>query len=558
MSIWSFIDRWAGAKATEPDHLRWRGRFIASLSLLGAAASIVTGIALLFTGALVDAAITPVGAAFCLGLLWTWRKWKRAAIPANAFAAFCTVLYFAAFVVHRELSAVAWLAITPMLALFLGGRKLGVIWAVIEALLIGAAVVISNVYPQASIADEMNTSAALLRMSSLMLVVFTVAVVFDLSGQSVLDRLIEASNAKSRFLANVSHELRTPLNGVLGMAELMAQNELSPAQRERLATILETGQHLRLLIDDVLDTTQLDRGELQIHEGPTSPHEVAATVLKQLQTLADNKTLSLSLETPGESLVMRTDGLRLMQIVSNLVGNAIKFTERGGVVVVVQTAREANNVRLVLEVRDTGPGIPSGEQEAIFKPFTRLKRDATVAGTGLGLSIVKTIGELLGGKISVRSEAGQGATFRFELVRPIEVLVKAVELPPVVALHGPRVLLVDDNNVNLKVARGLLEKLGCQVTSAADGAQAVERFQSGQFDLVLMDLHMPVLDGFESAQKIRALDAAVKIIALSATTVREELDRVTLSGMNGYLSKPVRLEQLRDALPTLVPARRSA
>lgn len=559
MPIWAYIDRLGGAEANDPEHARWRGRFITTLMLLGIVASIAMGIGFAAAREWLQLAVAPVGVLLCGSLLVAWRTWKREGIIANAFAIFATLLYFAGFVVHRELSMVAWLAVLPMLVLFLGGRRLGLIWLGIELVVISSAVVVSLYVPAPpNLATELNLPAALFRLMGLMAVLFVVTLVFDVSATSVLNRMLEATQAKSRFLANVSHELRTPLNGVLGMADLMSQNELSAAQRERLAVVLQSAQTLRLLIDDVLDLTQLDRGQLQINEGAVSPIEVVKTVQRQLQTLADAKGLVLSVEALGEPVTLRTDALRLMQIVSNLVANALKFTVKGGVTVVVQTALEGPDVRLVIEVRDTGPGIDPKEISSLFKPFSRLTKDAGVPGTGLGLSIVKTIGELLGGETTLRSEVGVGSTFRFEVVRPRAIVTAETPLTPVVPIMGPRVLLVDDNAVNLKVARGLLERLGCQVLTAGDGAAAIELFKRGNIDLVLMDLHMPVMDGFESAKQIRALDAEVKIIALSATTVREELDGVSASGMNGYLSKPVRLEQLREVLPALVSARRAS
>ncbi len=549
MAVWVQVDRLAAARPDEVDAQRWRGRFITTLNVVGGSAALIMGFAFLASGEWLDAIVAPLGAVFCLGLQWTWRRTHSAPLVANAFGTFASLLYFAGFVVHRELSMVAWLAVMPLLVLFLGGRRLGVAWLGIESALILIAVMVTGRLPAPKLAAELSLQPALLRMIALMVVVFAVGLIFDLSANSVLTRLREANEAKSRFLANVSHELRTPLNGVLGMAELMSQNDLSQAQRERLAIVLQSGQLLRLLIDDVLDATKLEKGQLEITEGPVVPGEVVATVLKQLQSLADAKGLALALEQHGAGEALHTDALRLMQVVSNLVGNALKFTSQGGVTVVVNTTRLGDDVRLVLEVRDTGPGVSPDELSTLFTPFTRLKRDARVPGTGLGLSIVKTIGELLGGTVTVRSEVGVGSTFRFELTRPRAVITAEAQVLQRAALNPARVLLVDDNAVNLKVARGLLEKLGCVVTTAADGAQAVERFACGAFDLVLMDLHMPVMDGFESAKLIRARNTTVRILALSATTVREELDAVTTCGMDGYLSKPVRIDQLREALP---------
>jgi signal transduction histidine kinase/CheY-like chemotaxis protein len=543
--VWERIDRLAGARRGESDAQLWRGRFITTLTIIGALASLVLGAAHALAGDFLNGGVSAGGVVFCVGLQFVWRKQRSATLIANAFGMFASALYFAGFVVHRERSMVAWLAVMPLLVLFLGGRKLGLIWLAIESVLIGLTMWITAALPRPPNATEFDPAL----LPALMVVIFTVGLVFDLSAHSVLTQLRDANEAKTRFLANVSHELRTPLNGVVGMAELMSHNELSPAQRERLGVVLQSAQLLRLLIDDVLDATQLERGKLEITEGPVLAGEVVKTVFMQLQSLADAKRLSLALELHGTDDALRTDALRLMQVVSNLVGNALKYTQQGGVTVVVRTSREGEDVRAVIEVRDTGAGISPDELKMIFTPFTRLKRDALVPGTGLGLSIVKAIGDLLGGTVSVRSELGVGSSFCFELVRPRAELVKPAPAADVVSLRVARVLLVDDNAVNLRVAKGLLEKLGCTVTTAKDGADALVKFAPGAFELVLMDLHMPVMDGFASAKEIRVRDAAVCIFALTASTVREELDAVEHAGMNGYLSKPVRLDQLRDAIP---------
>ncbi|MFO0597199.1 MAG: ATP-binding protein [Myxococcaceae bacterium] len=551
--IWASIDSLAGAEPNMPDHSRWRGRYITIVTGLGIAASLAIALAYVVIGSVPDAISAVIGAGFCGGLLAVWRKWKRAALIANIFGALITVVYFAGFAVRRELAMVAWLAVAPTLVLFMGGRRSAVAWLLIElGLMFAAATMGIPNHP------EQTASTAVMRLVALMVVLFGLSLLFDLAADSALERLRVATEIKTRFLANVSHELRTPLNGVIGMAELMAQHELSGSQRERLDTILQTGQQLRLLIDDVLDLTQLERAALRVTEAPVMARDVAAAAIKQLQSSADVKRLSVALEAPGERLALRTDALRLMQVISNLVSNAIKFTQRGGVTVVVQTTPHgAEQVKLVIEVRDTGPGLSSDELKQLFKPFSRLARDANVKGTGLGLSIVKLLVELLGGTVSASSTVGVGSTFRVELVRPRAAM--SLELPAVVpATQALHVLLVDDNAINLKVARGLLEKLGCGVTTASDGRQAVELFRPGVFDLVLMDLHMPVMDGFAAARAIRAKDAVVKMLALSATTVREEIDGIEAAGMNGFLAKPVRLEQLRAVLPAASEQRQTA
>jgi two-component system, sensor histidine kinase len=542
--VWVLLDRLGGLSANADDAERWRGRFITALTSLGSFGSMAIGIAYLASGALKEAVTGPLGVLFCVGLQALWRKTQSTALIAHVFGAFSSVIYFAGFLVHHDVSMLAWLAVVPLMVLFMGGRTLGAWWMALDATLMLGGMVYLKV-SSGALASADGGPAAFARIAALMVMVFAVGLVFELSATSVLQRLKEATQARARFLANVSHELRTPLNGVLGMAELIAQGELSPDQRERLAVVLQSGNVLRMLIDDVLDATQLDHGTLRIADGPVVPLNVAQTVVQQLTTLAASKGLSLTLHRGGNEPLL-TDGLRLMQVMSNLVSNALKYTQTGGVTLQVDSTRRDHQTQLTVVVTDTGPGLTKDQLASLFKPFVRLERDAGVQGTGLGLSIVKTIAELLGGQISATSEPGVGSSFCFTLVRPrAEVaLILSAPSPRLAA----RVLLVDDNSVNLKVAKGLLEKLGSVVTTAGNGEEAVAQFKAGGFELVLMDLHMPVMDGFEAAQRIRSLDDKVTIVALSATNVKEELEAIGEHGIDAAMSKPVQLEQLRDML----------
>jgi signal transduction histidine kinase len=543
--IWSFIDRLASVDPDEGEGQRWRGRFITVLNSLGSAASVVMGMVFAIQRNWLDLISAPMGLVFCMGLQWAWRKTRSAATIANAFGIFATTLYFAGFVVHRQLSMVAWLAVMPLLVLFLGGRRLGVIWLVIESAVVFAAASVLSVLPPPSTPVSAGADAAMTSMAALMVIVFAVGLIFDFSANSVLDQLREANAAKSRFLANVSHELRTPMNGILGMAEVIAQHELSKEQSERLVTVIQSSQHLRVLIDDMLHATQLDGEKLELNVGPVVPSEVAATTLKQFAPLAEAKRLKLSLDITGRQEPLLTDASRLMQVLSNLVGNAVKFTREGQIQVSVVTHDEGDTMQLSVRVRDTGPGLSSAEIETLFRPFARLRRDAQVQGAGLGLAIAKRVAEGLGGRITVKSTLGVGSVFAFEMTAPKADIAQPEPAP---AWSGVRVLVVDDNPINVRVATALLEKLGCQVVGASDGAQGVKRFSESKFALVLMDLHMPVMDGFEAARRIHALDPGVTMFAVTASSVKEELDAVTDVGMQGYLCKPIQMEDLKALL----------
>jgi PAS domain S-box-containing protein len=361
------------------------------------------------------------------------------------------------------------------------------------------------------------------------------------------ERAEQAARAKSAFLATMSHEIRTPMNGVLGMAQLLLDEGLPPAQREMVMTIHRSGAHLLEILNDILDYSKLDAGRLELEARPFDPVAEGRDVLALLGNAAQAKGLELRLEAlPSLAPAYLGDAGRVRQIITNFVGNAIKFTATGAVRLRLGPLPGGTGFRLA--VTDTGIGIPPEKQRAIFDKFTQ--GDTTTArrfgGTGLGLAICRDLATLMGGQVGVESQPGVGSTFWCEL--PLAAAEQPaghstpVPLPPGASTIRLRVLVVDDNPVNRKVASLMLARLDCDVELAEDGAQAVARVEAEEFDAVFMDCHMPVLDGFAATRAIRALPGErgqVPVIAFTASVTEEEQASCRAAGMQRVLGKPL-------------------
>jgi signal transduction histidine kinase/ActR/RegA family two-component response regulator len=377
----------------------------------------------------------------------------------------------------------------------------------------------------------------------------------------------EASRARSAFLATMSHEIRTPMNGVLGMAQLMRRDETNPIQAKRLGVLIESGEHLLAILNDVLDVARIDAGRLEIIPAPANLHALLDGLVAFWAPRADEKNLALRLsmtaQTPERVMV---DAVRLRQILFNLVGNALKFTDAGSVDIIVHGFEQADDaVLLQISVRDTGPGIATEHMPTLFDRFSQAESaDARrFGGTGLGLAIVRQLTGLMDGRVSVESELGVGSTFRIEI--PVDLAPAAtVEAPsplpepkaqPVAARL--RVLAVDDNAVNLMVLDQLLTSLDMQVTRAGGGPEALEILAEAAFDLVLTDIQMPGMTGLDVLQRLRATpgpNQQAPVIALTADVTSGGRDRYLAQGFTDHSSKPIELPLLLEAIDRALSA----
>ncbi len=387
----------------------------------------------------------------------------------------------------------------------------------------------------------------------------SVMVVFDINAQKNLEaelrnervKALEALEIRKSIMANVSHELRTPLNAIVGMSSLLKETPLNPEQSEYVDTLNNSSNGLLTLINDILDISKIESGALVMEKTTFSLHQSIHTLRKTLNVKAQEKGIKLRLITDSDLHGYHIgDPTRLNQVVTNLVGNAIKFTSKGSVDIIVELVEDLKTDQVIrISIRDTGIGIPEQSMKSIFQKFSQADLSTTrqFGGTGLGLNIASEIVQLMGSEIKLSSQLGSGSTFSFTITLPKADAPEqdVPQVPQNKSLEGYRILLVDDNNVNLFLAQIILKKWQAQVTTATNGEEALKAMHNSKFDLVLMDLQMPILDGFEATRIVREeLKDLTPIIAFTANALNSEKDMCLSIGMNDYLTKPIQPDQL--------------
>jgi len=376
------------------------------------------------------------------------------------------------------------------------------------------------------------------------------------------NRAEDASAAKSNFLAAMSHEIRTPMNGVMGMAQVLSSTGLTEEQQFYLNTILDSGGSLLAVINDILDFSKIEAGKMLLENNEFNLKTITNDVIRLFDSKAEEKNIQLLLNIDEDCPIeLIGDSLRIKQVLQNLVSNAIKFTEQGIIKINISgTKTSENTATFVVKVIDQGIGIDQKSQGKLFSDFTQVDSSTTrkFGGTGLGLAICKQLVTLMHGEIGVQSQSGKGATFWLTLSLPINNDSNAAD-KKLLNLNSEqrsmltgKILLVEDNAVNQIVAKAFLKKFGLKPDIAENGLIAVQKFELGSYDLVLMDCQMPVLDGFEATLKIREIERSytskkappLPIVALTANVHDKDKERCTAVGMNDYLSKPISEKEL--------------
>ena len=520
--------------------------------MLGSSVALLFSVVYFAVGHSLEAAATlagAVGLASCLvGLRWV-RSYEPIAWLAMAT---CLGIFGMPIVTEPALdpAVLAWVSVVPYVAALILKPRQALLWALISLV---ALVVIMLVRGDAPLMAP-SPWLSLARAMALVATVFVFGLRFSREQALALAQLDSANRAKSAFLATMSHEIRTPMNGVLGITEVLLAGPLDVETREKLALVRESGHTLVALINDILDFSKIEAGKLKTEpidfDLPLLVEEVSGLHRSSARLKGVGFTVTIDETVPR---VIRADALRLKQVLANLVSNAVKFTERGEVRVSVE-AVSGGRVRFI--VADTGIGIPAFAVGRLFTPFEQADGSTTrrFGGTGLGLALSQNLVRLMGGAITVESVPQVGSRFSFDV--PFELGVLALAQQPIEAMVPERrtelpVLVVDDNLINLKVACSLVEKAGYRTETAPNGQVALEKVQSGHYLLVLMDCHMPVMDGFQATERIRGLDGDVSmtpIVALTASAMPDELEACKRAGMNDCLTKPVSLQALKSLL----------
>ncbi|MHB0755031.1 ATP-binding protein [Polaribacter sp. M15] len=370
-------------------------------------------------------------------------------------------------------------------------------------------------------------------------------------------KAIDVSNAKSNFLSTMSHEIRTPLNAVIGLSHILGDNNPRKDQKQNIEALNYSGKILLNLLNNVLDFSKIQSTKIELDNVPTDLSSALNQIKKIHETSCIRKGITMHLSIDKDIPVVWLDIVRFNQVINNLLTNAIKFTNKGSVTLSIKKEKiNDDSVRVLTEIIDTGIGIPKHKQETIWEAFTQASSTTNrlYGGTGLGLPIVKSIIEAMGADIKIDSEDGKGSRFYFKLDLKIatEKDVNENKFKQTYNFKGKKVLLVEDNQINVMVGKQILEKAGLTVDVAYDGLQAVKMVKANKYHIVLMDIQMPVMDGYTATVEIRKFNTKIPILALSASVFMDVKNKIYEHGMNGFIFKPFDPEDLLNQIQKLM------